>query len=33
MVDGLIEGRMGKGIVVINNIWILLVKNFVFNWD
>ncbi|MEC0518027.1 PLP-dependent aminotransferase family protein [Bacillus inaquosorum] len=33
MADGLIEGRMGKGTVVINNTWTLLAKNSAPNWD
>ncbi|MCY8859129.1 PLP-dependent aminotransferase family protein [Bacillus atrophaeus] len=33
MADGLIEGRMGKGTVVINNTWILLAKNSAPNWE
>ncbi|WP_269773987.1 PLP-dependent aminotransferase family protein [Bacillus siamensis] len=31
--DGLIEGRMGKGTVVINNTWTLLAKNSSPDWD
>ncbi|MFQ6321920.1 MocR-like pyridoxine biosynthesis transcription factor PdxR [Bacillus halotolerans] len=33
MADGLIEGRMGKGTVVINNTWTLLAKNSAPNWE
>ncbi|CAN2254144.1 PLP-dependent aminotransferase family protein [Bacillus vallismortis] len=33
MADGLIEGRMGQGTVVINNTWTLLAKNSAPNWD
>ncbi|MGM0950829.1 MAG: PLP-dependent aminotransferase family protein [Bacillota bacterium] len=33
MADGLIEGRMGKGTVVINNTWTLLAKNSAPDWD
>lgn len=31
--DGLIEGRMGKGTIVINNTWTLLAKHSTPDWD
>ncbi|KOO44212.1 PLP-dependent aminotransferase family protein [Priestia koreensis] len=33
MADGLIEGQIGKGTVVINNTWTLLATNSTPNWD
>lgn len=33
MADGLIEGTMGKGTVVMNNTWTLMAKNSAPDWD